>query len=168
MDPITQIILGVLALAGITIPAILNYMQNRATAADVKAARAEQLEIAEERKAEAAEVEKKVATLATNIDGAMTEIKETIAAKNLAEGKLEGIAGEQARVAEAPQPVTPSASEQLDKIEASVEHTKEVLAETPAVRPAVRKQLDKIEEAVCDDDGKCDEETKETEVKEGR
>lgn len=63
-------------------------------------------------------VQERVATLATNIDGAMTEIKETIAAKNLAEGKLEGIAGEQARTAVEPQSDT--AQKQMDAIQATV------------------------------------------------
>lgn len=117
MDPITQIILGVLALAGITIPAILNYKQNRAIAADVKAARLEQIETDRKREEEAVEVRESVAVLAKNIDGATTEIKETIAAQKLAEGKLEGIAGEQARTAVESPPQPDAAQKQLDKIE---------------------------------------------------
>lgn len=52
-------------------------------------------------------MEERVSTLATNIDGAMTELKETIAAKNLAVGHAEGLTeGRQASAVERQDRVT--------------------------------------------------------------
>lgn len=77
MNEATQsaLIVGGFGFAGVIGTAILNYLSNR-------------------------KVKETVGVLAKNIDGAMTEIKQTIAAKNLAEGQLKGIADEQARAAD--------------------------------------------------------------------
>lgn len=111
----------VVALAAV-VPSVLSYKSLKASRDN--AAKMEENRLAQE--ASAAELKAaqeanaaETAMLAKNIDGAMAEIKLTIAAKNLAEGKLEGIESEQARVLEAPQLVTSAANEQLDKIEAT-------------------------------------------------
>lgn len=85
---------AIIGAVGLIVPSILSFLSLRASQRNAA-------------KIEAAAFQ--TAVLAKNIDGAMTEIKQTIAAKNLAEGKLEGIAGERDR-----------GSPQMDKIEAVV------------------------------------------------
>lgn len=135
MNEATQsaLIVGGFGFAGVIGTAILNYFSNR-------------------------KVKETVGVLAKNIDGAMSEIKETIAAKNLAEGQLKGIADEQARAADLivePTQVHDALNgaavrKQIDNIEAALAEKKngETLTEqddpVPVVDVELGKKIDRI------------------------
>lgn len=75
-------------------------------------------------------VTEKVDTLTTNIDGRMTELKESIAGRSLAEGQLKGAKAEQERTAGEPAKATDGKDvhEKMDGITSSIEDIKNTAA----------------------------------------
>lgn len=147
MEPVTQIILGLtldanqiilglMVLAGITIPAVLSYKQNRAILLEQKAARLE------------------AALLAKNIDGAMAELKDSIKARGEAEGQLKGAKAEQERVADLivdPAKVTEAMNgkevrEQINTIEEKIDANTDSIEGVKDAAHAVAEDLAKSHE----------------------
>lgn len=123
----------------ILVPVILNFLQSRRNAQKVN------------------DVEESVKTLATNIDGAMTELKENIAGKSKAEGVLEGITSEQARTDQAADSTRASdMSQQMDRIEAGVEASGATSLRNEEAAQAIAEQAEGVETRLAENTKRAD------------
>lgn len=149
----TQIWVSAIGALVILVPVVLNFLQSRSNAQKVDAV-AKSL-VDDDGRQKIDNVKETVATLATNIDGAMTELKQTIAGRSKAEGQLEGIKSEQARtdLITDPAKVTDALNgsdvrEQIDRIEAGIN-------EGADTAQAVKDDLAKSQKRADDADGEA-------------
>lgn len=148
----TQIWVTAIGALVILVPVILNYLESRRSSHKVDAVVSSLVDDDGRQKID--NVKETVGRLATNIDGAMTELKETIAGKFKAEGKLEGMKEEQARsdLITEPAKVTDafegsSVREQIDRIEAGIIEGADTAQAVADDLAASRKRADEVKSA---------------------
>lgn len=151
----TQVWVSGIGALVILVPVILNYLQSRRNAQKVDDV-AKSL-IDEDGRQKIDNVKETVATLATNIDGAMTELKQTIAGKSKAEGVLEGITSEQARTDQTADSTKASdMSQQMDRIEAGVEASGATSLRNEEVTHAIEEHAEGVASRLADANKRAD------------
>lgn len=160
----TQVWVTAIGALVIIVPAILNYLQNRKTAEKVVTLAASLVDNDGKQKID--KVTEKVGQLAEHINGSMVELKESIAARGLAEGELKGAKAEQERTALITEPAKvhdalngAAVRQQIDNIEARLNEKNGLTGEdTPVlvhdeavvkeIKNIVTPKLDSIQDSV--------------------
>lgn len=145
---------GIAALV-ILVPVILNFLQSRRNAQKVDEVAKSLVDTDGRQKID--NVRETVGVLAKNIDGAMDEIKQTIADKYKAEGKWEGMKEEQARTSSDPDPTKASGmSQQMDRIEAGVEASGATSLRNEEAAQAIAEQAEGVETRLAENTRRAD------------